>query len=400
MFAGIDSIAGRLGRLLASEIWPRGERFLAWARRPVASLVFAFLAAAACGAFIRPTAFVGCASILALVVLGVSWPSITVRGVSSRLRFAAGRAVEGGDAALVLEVRNSWPWPAWALSLETDLGEGAAVTLSSVPGWSTATFTWHFRAGRRGCHPLSPPRLATGFPFGLHRASRPCEVAESLLVWPRTVDLDDVPRTSAAAAALDAAPATRSGDAGDVSGTRPFRPGDPLRRVHWPLTARGGGMVVKERDEDVLPRVRITVSPRLLAGRADDLETAIRVAASVAVVHHRRDRSVEVELGRRSLRVAPGPPGLRAFLDSLALFDPEADRKAVPAIHSCPADVLHVAIGTPVCSGEVVRRQRENCVRIVLADSASAAAVPRSLCVTDGDLAAFREGWKRACHAA
>lgn len=54
--------------------------------------------------------------------------------------------------------------------------------------------------------------------------------------------------------------APRPAPAGDVvRGVRGYVPGDPLRRIHWPATARTGELVVKEVEEPGAPRLIIAL---------------------------------------------------------------------------------------------------------------------------------------------
>jgi uncharacterized protein (DUF58 family) len=60
-----------------------------------------------------------------------------------------------------------------------------------------------------------------------------------------------------------------------VRGVRDYVPGDPIRRVHWPSSARRGDIVVKEVEEPAAPRLIVAldmggggVAGEAAAGRA------------------------------------------------------------------------------------------------------------------------------------
>jgi uncharacterized protein (DUF58 family) len=71
--------------------------------------------------------------------------------------------------------------------------------------------------------------------------------------------------------------APRPAAVGDVvRGVRDYVPGDPVRRVHWPSTARRGDLVVKEVEEPGAPRLVVSLD---LGGGGDAGEKAAARAA-------------------------------------------------------------------------------------------------------------------------
>jgi uncharacterized protein (DUF58 family) len=412
----VQALGAALGRLLTHDFCPGANRWVYWMKKPIASLSLALAAAVLCAVFVKPIALVAAVAIGVVVALGYAWPSIAVRGLSATLRFQQPRVVEGDVARAEVAVRNSWPWPVWGISLEGDLGGPASVALARIAGLSTATFTWEFVPRRRGCHPALPLRLVTGFPFGLRQASRTVATARPILVWPRTVLLETLLDAAETRPSSDLVSESRAGESGDAIGTRPFRDGDSLRRVHWPLTARGGTMVVSERQAPVLSAVRIVFDPEpaLHEGEGPDgtLEHAIRIAASIATAYQRQHAAVECCFGHTTLRVAPGEAGLRRFLDDLARFLPRTDRDdchhgTAPGcrrIHHRNCGVFQVSI---VSRRALTRRVEHRHVHgdrlwIVIDNDTAGPRSPlpgRSLWLS-GDIAdSFRRGWRNLCHA-
>lgn len=107
-----------------------------------------------------------------------------------------------------------------------------------------------------------------------------------------------------------------------MTGTRAFRDGDSLRRVHWAQTARQGRMIVCERQAPVQSAVRVVFDsdPALHRGQAEGgtLEWSIRIAASICAAYHRQNAQVECCFGHETLPLRPGTQGLNRFLDALA----------------------------------------------------------------------------------
>jgi uncharacterized protein (DUF58 family) len=75
-------------------------------------------------------------------------------------------------------------------------------------------------------------------------------------------------------------------DQADVRGVRPYRPGDPIRGIHWRSSARRGELMVREYDAAPSPELVLVVEPWLPndPGPAElaNLEEALSLAVTVA----------------------------------------------------------------------------------------------------------------------
>ena len=408
--------------ILTRDICPQAA---AWARRlehPAAVLTAALASSLALAAWVSPLALVSFASILAVLALGYAWPTLSIRGLSARVRFHEPRVNEGEVVQATVAVRNAWPWPVWGISVEGDIGGEVSIALAQVAGWSTTEFVWDIVAGRRGEYPRNPWRLVNGFPFGLRLARRDVVVEGTVLVWPATIRLETLVDAAETRPADDMYSELRVGDSGDMAGTRPFRHGDSLRRVHWAQTARLGQMVVCERESPVLSAVRVVFdsNPALHDddGGNGTLEASIRIAASICAAYHRQNAHVECCFGHESLRMAAGVAGRNRFLDELARFVPcthhshacqhEHSPAACSRIHHHNCGVFQVTITT---SRGLIERTEHRHVHgdqlwVVLESGDAAAAANQSLMgrainlgVGERSLAAFEARWRSLCHA-
>ena len=89
------------------------------------------------------------------------------------------------------------------------------------------------------------------------------------------------------------ASATRTGEATDLIGVRPYRPGDPVRDLHARYWARHGAPMVREYQEEHLSRVGLVVDAD--QGADDDvLEAALSLAAGVVARLGRGDARVDL----------------------------------------------------------------------------------------------------------
>jgi uncharacterized protein (DUF58 family) len=278
--------------------------------------------------FLHAQGFVLSLGLAAVVAVGVIWPWVSLRGVRGSLIFEKARAREGDPIGVRLELRNRSPWGVWGLMVRGALSDGEdgepGIGVSRLAGWSAVEESVAFTPRRRGEYPLAEPRIATGFPFGLRAASRPLIVPASLLVWPRTFPVGPIPMTAGGRSFEGSAVRDRAGHSGDLLGVRPYRRGDPLRRVHWPQTARNGELIVCELQECAVPRVQIVLDthPDSHAGTGADgsREWAIRIAASFLEDWAGQGADVEAVVAGRVLKPRLGSVRSRQafFLDALA----------------------------------------------------------------------------------
>jgi uncharacterized protein (DUF58 family) len=107
-------------------------------------------------------------------------------------------------------------------------------------GWSEVRAIGPLRRGPIGATGWV---LESGDPLGLFRHRGPSLSSELALVLPRFASLTERSQTRELEASL-AAP--RAGSGNEMFGVREYRPGDPLRRIHWRSSARHGELIVRE----------------------------------------------------------------------------------------------------------------------------------------------------------
>jgi uncharacterized protein (DUF58 family) len=141
----------------------------------------------------------------------------------------------------------------------------------------TVTLRGTFTAPGRGRYAFVTLHFTTYGPFGLFR--RPQSRTLQAPLWVHPVVGEWQGSVSGTDAEGNAAGSTRrTAQAGVFSGVRDYRPGDSLRQIHWPLTARRGSLSVKELEPP--PVLRATVA--VVLGQADaDTEAAVATAANL-----------------------------------------------------------------------------------------------------------------------
>ncbi|MEB3203126.1 MAG: DUF58 domain-containing protein [Candidatus Sericytochromatia bacterium] len=229
---------------------------------------------------------------LMLSLAGSYW---ALRGVRAEVRHE-GRAMRGEALACQVHLRHSGRWPRWFLAVggppigPVIRGPGflfrirpltwSCAILPELPPRAEATIELDLPAPRRGVH--EPPAVwvqasVLGFLFWRRRAAS----VHPVRVVPRIHPLRRLPWFRAAGATGDDHPQARTVPEGElVRGTRDYRPGDPLRAIHWRGTARRNRLVVKET-EGLAPSGGACLILDLAGHEPDTFEHALEVAASL-----------------------------------------------------------------------------------------------------------------------
>jgi len=208
-------------------------------------------------------------AMLLIVAADVVWAVVRTRRASVRIVDQPTSAFVGDEIALDVEV--------------TGAGRGITVGMTSSPGapWVVAVGDGVGRlpgtANFRGVARLVTVQLRGHGPLGLvgfsHSSSLPIR---PLWIAPRPV-------APPAELRLGAGHGDESGppDLGDAvpAGVREHRPGDPWRRIAWPVTARAGRLVTREYEHDAAPRLRLAIDLGEVPGAAG--EQTVAVAAGI-----------------------------------------------------------------------------------------------------------------------
>ncbi len=208
-------------------------------------------------------------------------------------------------------------------------GEGRAL-IPSLGAEEEFAIDYVLRARRRGVYRIGPATLEHADLIGMFSFRRRLGEADELVVHPTPERLPNVWLTVASLRAPQRPRRRFRGEGTELYGTRPFVPGDDLRRVDWKSTARRGQLIVREyeRAEATDATIVMDLQRGVHHGEGDDatIERAVKLAASVAAQMLERGSSVGlIALGASELSVAPSadPRQRVRLLDSLARVQPD-----------------------------------------------------------------------------
>ncbi len=284
-----------------------------------------------------------------LLLLGSwAWTRISLRGVRLERTARRRRAQMGDFFEERVEIVNTGRLPRlWvAVQDESDLpGSRVSRVITLIGARESRSYLVRTRLFRRGAFTLGPTTLVSGDPFGLFTREVTFPPQARLLVYPRLVPVSDFPSQVGVLPGGEALRRRTSQVTPNAAGVREYAPGDPLKRIHWPSTARRGRFIVKEFELD--PQAEVWLFPDLYravqVARPDEdplawlpfwripggvplprdtAEYAICIAASLARYFLRLRRAVGLAVVGDHLTVLPPDRGgrqLNKVLETLAL---------------------------------------------------------------------------------
>lgn len=259
----------------------------------------------------------------------------TLQALSAR-REAPGLMKEGQQRPVRLTIVNEGVRRRYFFTVGDALPDGLSVVgpeRTLVPSLSSEerfTFEYVLRADRRGVYHLGPAIMQHSDLTGMFEFSREVGEDSELVVHPTP---ERIPRVLGRAASLRAPQRPRKrfrGEGNEFYGTRPFVPGDDLRRVDWKSTARRGQLIVREyeRAEAMDGTIVLDLQRAHHRGEGDDatVERGVKLAASIAAQMLERGSSVAlVAAGAEDFSVPPSadPRQRVRLLDALARVQPD-----------------------------------------------------------------------------
>lgn len=181
---------------------------------------------------------------------------------------------------------------------------------------------------RRGVIRFDDLRVLLPDPFGLFQRCRRVKASSStLMVLPRRFPLPPIELPGSAAFKITGEANTNSiGNSGEFVGLRDYRPGDPLRQIHWKSWARTGRPIVKELEDTFYPRYGLILDT-LSCDRTDvQFEEAVSVAASFAASIDTSESLLDLMFIKNQAHIVTAGRGLERaekLLEVLAGVTPE-----------------------------------------------------------------------------
>jgi len=190
------------------------------------------------------------------------------------------------------------PFPEWLRPVDE------SPPLFNAAPRTTTRISYRVELLKRGAYRLEWMQITALDPLGIFSFSKRVPVASEILVYPVPQPIPDILMSGAERYGFRDLPiAATRGSGIDPDGVREYVPGDPLRRMHWKLTARTGKLNVIEFEEsravNVVLALDLHQGSNVGEGKETTLEYLIRAAASLAQAAVRQGASVRLVTGDR-----------------------------------------------------------------------------------------------------
>ncbi|MBP7948325.1 MAG: DUF58 domain-containing protein [Verrucomicrobiales bacterium] len=210
---------------------------------------------------------------------------------------------------VTLELHNSRrKLDAIAIDCEDSIGGSAERGLHA--GWvkagSRVKRKFQTRLLRRGVRHRLRTAVESTFPFGLWKVREESRQTLEMTIFPRPIVpriLDDPEFASLLEA--DEAESIQYDYAGDFHGLREFQPGDRIKHIDWPATARSGKIMVRQYDKR-LPSRFLTVFHSFNPGRhrhGEAFESAMEMLCGLLLHLHGQHIPVDLAASFNGWRV-------------------------------------------------------------------------------------------------
>jgi len=188
----------------------------------------------------------------AVLVAAFIWSRISRRGLRIRRTVEPPNAQVGQTVQETIEIDNlSWVRKLWLEVRDRSTLPGHQVgAVISLKGHGAKRWRVRTRCTRRGLYRLGPTAILTGDPFGLFQVGRVFDATADLLVYPPTVPLAAFGLPSGELPGGNLTERRTFHSTPNAAGIRDYLPGDPMNRIHWPMSARAQKLMVKEFELD------------------------------------------------------------------------------------------------------------------------------------------------------
>ncbi len=242
--------------------------------------------------------------ILMLLVIAVlnQW---TVRTFSYTQTLEEDAAMKGSETALHISIRNEKPLPLSMMEVDVELASPSdkeRITFSLLP-FEWKDFDFRVAMPYRGVYPVGITTMRITDVFGLlpmrfdmrklHYYRQP-----ELTVLPRSETPSSVHAEVADEKLFGERYLISSESGSSISGARAYRPGDPLKQIHWKKSAAHGELFVKQYEQPVRENITVLIDNCLHGHSGEDAlaraDTVCEAAACITLHCLSRNRNASL----------------------------------------------------------------------------------------------------------
>jgi uncharacterized protein (DUF58 family) len=291
-----------------------------------------------------------------ILVANFLWTLFALSGVEVKRSTRTTRKQVGEVFTENFEIINHSRIPKMLIKVkdQSDLsGTAGSKVLTWMGGRQSRPYAAYTLLQKRGWIWLGPTEVESGDMFGLFRIRKRFETDKRLLIMPYTVPIRQFPAPFGMLSGGQALRQKTLEVTSYAAGVREYVPGDPLRRIHWPTSARKQELIVKEFEKDPMAEVWIFLDARqsVHSHREEIEETklsgfwwvkekqnfylppyseeyAISAAASIGQYYIHQKRKVGLVTSGQNYTILPPERGERQLgkiLETLSVIRPEGN---------------------------------------------------------------------------
>lgn len=241
------------------------------------------------------------------IVMGLLLTKFGLRGLQCTRAFSRVAVFEGDEGEMIEVVRNDRPvlipWlrveshisPHLKLGRKENLdvsGSRYYCSLFTMMPYQQVKRRHRVKFLHRGEYDLGNASLSVGDVLGFFQQTREQQMHVPVMVFPRLLDERDLPQPLSLLLGETISKRPLLTDPFLVRGIREYRPGDPVRDIHWPASARMGETQVRIFDHTARMKLMIILNGQrkdaqwgdfLMEYEEGEIEYGISVAATMCV---------------------------------------------------------------------------------------------------------------------
>lgn len=240
-------------------------------------------------------------------VFGLILTKLGLRGLQCTRAFSSPAVFEGDEGEMVETVRNDRPVLIPWLRVESHIsphlrlgrtdnlevsGSRYYCSLFTLMPYQQIRRRHRVTFLRRGAYDLGNASLSVGDVSGFFQASREQQMHVPVIVFPRLLDERELPQPLSLLLGEATSLRPLLTDPFLLRGIRDYRPGDPVRDIHWPASARMGQTQVRLFDHTARMKLMVILNGQrrsaqwgdhLMEYEEGEIEYGISVAATMCV---------------------------------------------------------------------------------------------------------------------
>ena len=270
--------------------------------------------------------------------------------------------VPAGEPARVdLEIINHAAYRTPVMTLHDAVSGTRGVNLSLAPvaaNGGSVHGAYRLPTTRRGVLELGPIQIEDTDGLGLARRRHHIQTQVRLIVHPpiEPLPLARVPAGDDPLVGEDLRQSLGLSDE-EFDGLREYVPGDDLRKIHWPSSARLGELQVRQFRPPRHGRLSVVIDTRPPGDTATAIDATASIAGSIAAAVLASGDATRIETtDGRSTPLVTGTSALDGLLEFLALLDGGSERLH-PAVAGGGGTVVAVSADPDIATDAAARRR-------------------------------------------